>query len=379
MHEATDGETVIDTSSLTAPTDAVNNGFAQPSGSELGALNLLQYKNKVKIASTIRPNMIQYIDYKISGASTIVLLVPAAEGEIFEVIVSDDSRSGTTAVDATPLVKTFTLPADTTDISVGPYQVGKYPSEQMGAVLVFVDSQLVYRTVGNQPDGEGDYIELPNIIRMVNTDPSDRQIVVVSHSALIESPEGSILSMIELLAGQIDGIIPTLAALAGVPETNFQSTPNNADLKAFGDRALQNEVRSLQNEADIAALPVISSGTWTPVFEAGDSVNVDSASGIQGFYTRIGNIVQCSINFNGDLTASNAATVIAFSGLPISSNFSATSSAQGAVNQLDTAAANDVGATVEGIVSSSKISVRLRATTSLGNLNYRGTFFYIIE
>jgi hypothetical protein len=42
-------------------------------------------------------------------------------------------------------------------------------------------------------------------------------------------------------------MIPTLADVAGVPETEFQSAPNNVDLKQFGDKLAQLEQDVLKN------------------------------------------------------------------------------------------------------------------------------------
>jgi hypothetical protein len=48
-------------------------------------------------------------------------------------------------------------------------------------------------------------------------------------------------AMIENVQGQIDQIVPTVAALAGVPEANFQISPNSVDLKQFGDKVMAQE------------------------------------------------------------------------------------------------------------------------------------------
>lgn len=240
MHEASAGDTIINLQSLSAPAQAVANGFAQPNAVDLAKVDLRYYKSNLILRSTLG-SLTPFIDYKISGAQTIELLREAEDGEIFIGTLQTVARTGQTLVDAAPLVVTGTLPAGQTDFSVGPYEVNKFPGQDHGSVLVIEDGQIVYRNDGNQEASlavSGDYQEVSNIIRFNTTSPDDRQISVVSIGALVNRPQESFDAVAEALQGQIDAIVPTLAALAGVPETDFQATPNNTDLKAFGDAFL---------------------------------------------------------------------------------------------------------------------------------------------
>ena len=281
LHQATQGQTLIQLTSLTTPTGAVN--YAAPNISELSQTNLLQWSSNLTLTSSLRGVLIQNISYIVTGATTIRLLFDAADAEIFEGVIDHQARTGLTMVDASPIVSSGTLVAGETDFNVGtPYKVGEFSSQRHGVVLVYLDGQLMYRNTGNQlpgPNVEGDYREvdagggLGTLIKFNTPDPvNDRLVSVVSIGALVEKPNGSQLAVQESLQGQIDAMVPTLAALAGVPNTTFQGTPNNTDLKAFGDRVLQAEQDIDNHETRITTLesfPVapffLTSGTKTPV------------------------------------------------------------------------------------------------------------------
>jgi len=247
LHQATVGDTLIQLTSLTTPSGAV--GYSAPNVSELSQTNLMQWSSNVTLTSSVRGLLIQNISYVISGASTIKLLFSALDAEIFEGVIDHNARTGLTMVDAAPLVVSGTLLAGQTDFNVGtPFKVGMYPSAKRGVIQVEVDGQPAYRTDGNVAFGpgiNGDYYEvhsgggLGQILRFNADLVNDRFIMVTSVGALVEKPNGSIMAVLETVQGQIDAIVPTLAELAGVAETNFQSAPNNTDLKSFGDRVLE--------------------------------------------------------------------------------------------------------------------------------------------
>lgn len=256
LHEAEAGDTVINLTNLTVPASAKN--YSAPSVSDLTKVNLQQFADNVTVR-TSSGTMLQNIDYVISGASTISLIQPALDNEVFEIVINAEVRTGRTLVDGSPLVSTGALAAGATDYNVGtPFEVGKYTGQQVGAVMVFAGGQLKFRNEGNQPDGEGDYYEvhagsgLGTIIRFNSPLDlvEDTDIQVVSVGSLIEKPNGSQLALIEVLQGQLDAVIPTLAQIAGVPESDFQATPNNVDLKAFGDRVLEAERLLVEGDTD---------------------------------------------------------------------------------------------------------------------------------
>lgn len=262
LHQATAGDTLIQLTSLVTPTGVTN--YSAPSVSDLSQTNLMQWGSNFQLISSIRGYMMQNVSYVITGAQTIKLIDAALDAEIFEGIIDHVARVGTTLVDASPIVSSGVLAAGNTDFNVGtPFQVGLYSSMQHGAVLVYVDGQLMLRNTGNQAPGagvEGDYYEvhsgggLGQIIRFNTPDLiNDRKVTVVSVAGLVERPNGSFMAVMETLQGQIDAIVPTVAALADVPETDFQAAPNNVDLKSFGDRVLQAEldINTLEAEKQI--------------------------------------------------------------------------------------------------------------------------------
>jgi hypothetical protein len=298
LHQATQGNTLIQLTSLTTPSGAVN--YAAPNISELSQTNLLQWSSNLTLTSSLRGVLIQNISYIITGAQTIKLLFEAADAEIFEGVIDHQARTGLTMVDATPIVSSGTLAAGQTDFNVGtPFKVGEYASQRHGVVLVYLNGQLMYRNTGNQVPGpgvEGDYQEvhagggLGTLIRFNTPDLiNDRVVSVVSVGSLVEKPNGSQLAVSESLQGQIDAMVPTLAALAGVAETAFQATPNNTDLKAFGDRVLSAEqVNSAQNtrlEALEASTPGFSVyRLTTTTFTAGLSTTWDGVHFNSGMF-----------------------------------------------------------------------------------------------
>lgn len=246
LHETSDGDLNIDLSSLSAPADAVANGFSQPTVSDLTAHNLKQFKENFTL-KTSAGEMLQDIDYVINGATTIRLLTPALDKQVFEGVIDAVARTGTSLVDAAPLVASGTLTAGSTDFNTGtPFQVGKFISHQHGSVMVMVEGQLMRRNIGNQVVGDGDYYEvhagdgLGTLIRFNNADPSnDREISVLSVGSLVEKPDGSMLALIQTLQGQVDN---HREILEDVTETVIApGAPNDVDLKNFGDRVLANE------------------------------------------------------------------------------------------------------------------------------------------
>jgi hypothetical protein len=263
LHQATAGQTLIQLTSLTTPTGVVN--YSAPSVSDLSKTNLMQWGDNFRLTSSVAGILIQNVSYVITGASSIKLLYSALDGEIFEGVIDHQARTAMTLVDATPLVQSGTLAAGDTDFNVGsPFQVGLYSSTSHGAVLVYVDGQLMQRNTGNNPMGagvSGHYYEvhsgngLGQIIRFNSPDLiNDRAVSVVSVGSLVERPNGSLMAVMESVQGQIDALVPTVAALADVAETTFQATPNNVDLKSFGDRVITLE--------KILDLPIPNMSGW---------------------------------------------------------------------------------------------------------------------
>lgn len=267
-HKASAGETGITIGSLVQPSEMAALGFVNPSSSDILAANILFYKKNLTVISSARGVLMQDLSYTVPTSARIEFQgFTALQDEIFTCLLETGVRDGVTVVDASPIVATGELSIGSTDFNVGtPFEVNKYNSQQIGAVLVFRNGQIQFRNPSNGTSG-GNYQEVNNgdglstVIRFNNAPVGQTDNIVVWGHLLAERPNGSMMAAIESLAGQLDSMIPTLAALAGVPESTFQAAPNNQDLKAFGDK-----VEALLD----AQVPIITewvsytpTGSWT--------------------------------------------------------------------------------------------------------------------
>jgi|GEM_PF-4792953 len=308
-HKATAGQTVISLSSLTTPTEMTANGFQQASLAELTSVNIRQFKENFTLSSSLRGILQPFLGYVVTGGTSIKLLFSAEDGEIFTGVFDANPRTFTSAADAIPISVSGTLLAGQTDFNVGTaFNVGLFPGSQHGAILVFANDRLVYRNASSPtgPGTDGDYYEVPAgnglgvMIRFNVADPVyDRSISVVSIGSLIQAPSGSEVALIEALQGQVDSIIPTLAALAGVPESTFQGAPNNVNLKAFGDTVLSNTTRitALENPTQ--------SEVWVYVGNGYGSTNT-----VIRRFTTVGKNVGAGINYVDSATLGASFTIV---------------------------------------------------------------------
>lgn len=252
FHKATKGDTAINLGALIVPSELV--GFAgNPSPSSVLSSIVSQQVDNIQVKSSINQELMQNLTWVISGSSiNFINGYSAEEGEIFEILINNRIVNGNTVVDARPLGTTGTLLTGTTVFNVGTaYEVNANSGAQVGSIMVFKDGILQHRKVGNVSSGEGNYIEVPTVangkygstIDFGDAEDVDCSIQIVSVGLIAEKPTVSQMQQIENLAGRIDKLVPTVAQLAGVPETDFQSAPSNQDLKAFGDQVLDHENR----------------------------------------------------------------------------------------------------------------------------------------
>ena len=251
-HKASAGETGVTFTSLTQPSEMAALGFTNPSSSDILAANILFYKKNLTVISSARGVLMQDLSYTIPTSSRIEFQgFTTLQDEIFTCLLETGVRDGLNIVDASPIIATGELAIGDTDFNVGvPFEVNKYNTQQVGAVLVFRDGVVQFRNPSNGTTG-GNYQEVDNgglatLIRFNEAPVSEASQIVVWGNLMSERPDGSMMAAIESIAGQLDQMIPTLAALAGVPTTTFQAQPNNQDLKAFGDR-----VEALEGMLDI--------------------------------------------------------------------------------------------------------------------------------
>jgi len=280
-HKATLNQTVINLGSLTTPPEATALGFVQPSGGTLAALDLQRYKNNVKVMSTTKGILDNPIDYRITGTSQITLADGAADGEIFTIMVESQPRSGINIVAAQPKVASYLLPAGQTDIPAGTYTVNKNPGEDIGEFIVIVDREVQYRNTGNGVSG-GDYQEIAGLVRMNDYDPiNDRKVVLVWVGALVDNPQDTQLALIQTLQGQIDAMVPALAAVTGLSESTFQTSPNDPDLLAFSASviALAARVTALESANNMTSYTPTSG--WETGVPSGSLKSISAATVIR--------------------------------------------------------------------------------------------------
>ena len=370
-HKANAGETGINVTSLSAPSEMTSNGFANPAVSTITRVNIYQHRNNVKIVSSLSGLLMPYLSYTINSSTYIAFNgFTAAQDEIFTVYLDEVPTTSLSVVDGDPIIASGTLLAGQTDFNIGmPIEINKYPSQQIGAVMVYVDRGLQYRKVGNVTGGDGDYIEVPvagGLGSLIRFDASlvDRFVTVVSNGVVAERPDGSMTAMIENVQGQIDQIVPTVAALAGVPETNFQISPNSVDLKQFGDSVidLQSDVLGLQSniqnhESRISVLealpqPIVgtSTGAYTPSISAvwyalpNNSITLPTAgtwcvsmavqarnNGVAPNYTRV----------HAELGNSNGANTTTQPGISYTGNWANVITTSGAIDMVRDGTGND--------------------------------------
>lgn len=251
-HKATAGETGININSLVAPSEMSSVGFVNPSVSDLQAANMMFYRKNLRITSSLKGVLMDYLSYNVATNSQINFNgFTAEDGEIFVCHIDYKPITSQMVVDGRSISVTGELAVGVTDFNVGtPFEVGKnYQSAQVGAVLVFRNGQIQARNSNNSSTNlDGNYYEvdggngLGSVIRF-NTAPSVQadNIMVVSNGLLVERPTGSMMAEVESLAGQIDAMIPVLSAVSGQPTSAFQAAPHNVDLRTFGDRVIAAE------------------------------------------------------------------------------------------------------------------------------------------
>jgi hypothetical protein len=250
-HKATAGQTSIDLLNLTLPTEVSSKGLVQPSAGDLAAANLQVFGKNLTLISSVSGILMPYVSYVVSG-NTIQLTTAALANELFIGTIDPVAKSNSLVADTEFVCSTGTLAAGLQEINAGKsFKVNLNPTQQVGAVMVVIDGQVMLRNTGNAtaaPAADGDYQEVPDssgqkssVIKMNAANGSDRVFVVVSTALSTVRPDGSIVDELERIQGMIDGMIPTLADLAGVAQGTFQIAPTNQQLKQFGDRVVDME------------------------------------------------------------------------------------------------------------------------------------------
>lgn len=325
-HKAALGDTGINLTSLNNPTEMSSLGFTNPLSSEILGANLKFYRNNLRIVSSHKGLLMDYLSYTVDSGSRITFQgFTAEDGEIFMMTFEDAAKTGVQMVDAAPLTSTGTLAVGVTDYNVGtPFEVNKYPTSQVGSVLVFRNGVIQFRNPNNGTSG-GNYQEvqagsgLGVIIRFNNAPVGiEDNILVVSNGLLVYRPDGSLMAEIETLAGQLDVHREILEDVTGLPIA--PGAPNNVDLKAFGDQVLNHEQRidvletpvtmSAQNTSGLNTLnnTFTTFTGWTSLSDSHSAFNASTGIytvPVSGFYTIAGTIA-----FNGNATSNRGITIL---------------------------------------------------------------------
>jgi hypothetical protein len=241
-HQATAGEEAIVYNALTTPASWLQSGHTQPSSQTLLSSNLQLFRDNCKVTSSVR-GVIQKNEYVVRNSGIFFKTITSNLNEIFEVEFSDILVHGNLITDIKAIRSEGNLLPSTTD-----YNIGVTVNVLNEEVIVFRNGQQLFRNDANNNDNSGNYRYLDtdndgyaSVIRF--NDPAglnpEAILVVSAGGGYVDTPNLSTFQEINKLAAQIDAIVPTVAQLAGVPETDFQTAPNNVDMKAFGDLVLK--------------------------------------------------------------------------------------------------------------------------------------------
>jgi len=193
--------------------------------------------------------------------------------------------SFTNATVAPQIVATGSLAAGQTDFGTSlAFPVNQYPTQQIGAVLVYLDGQLILRNVGNAtaaPTADGDYQEVDAgngfsiLVRLNLADPlSARTFTIVSNGFTVAQPTSVYQSQIQTLQTQQDVMASTLANVAGVTTASFYAVPNDTTRLTFTNRVTALESNSAYKNV---------ANTWTqPQLMLGQTNGAAIASGYIG-------------------------------------------------------------------------------------------------
>lgn len=257
-HQLNAGETTIPLDALVLPTQMP--AFVNPSATEIANANVKANASNLILVSSLKGTLMCDLSYKVISNTQINL---EFEAEANEIIIGHfrATRGTDQLLEGRLWSVSGTLTAGDTDFALGQsFKTNANSNYQIGEVIVFVDGVQQYRNVDNAtaaPAADGNYEEVDaggvfNLIRFNDVYPVDVAVTVVPSSYIVTTSDLALQPQLDALAGQVDQMIPTLAAIAGVPETEFQGQPNNVDLKSFGDKVQQNRNDIDSNDVDIA-------------------------------------------------------------------------------------------------------------------------------
>jgi len=299
-HKATAGQTGINLASLTTPTEMSSQGFVNATLNDITTSNLLFFRNNLSLVSSSKGRLVDYLSYSVASGTQINFNgFTAEEGEIFVGVIDNDAKTGQNIVDARPISATGLLTVGTTDFNVGtPFEVGKYITSQVGAVIVFRNGQVQFRNAANSSSStDGNYYEvdpgggLGTVIRF-NTAATlqDDNILVVSNGLVAERPTGSMMATIENINGQLNNMAGYVAdAVGSTSSTVLGAAPSNVDLKAFGDTVYSQGVRITTLESKIPTAVAIYRTTGGQSLASGASTQISFTTKVRDDFNLVSN------------------------------------------------------------------------------------------
>lgn len=253
-HESPGGETNIPYNNLILPSDYASSGFSNPSYNFLAEQALNRFKGQVLITSSLG-YPIQKSEYVVGATSIEFKNYVTSPDEILEVSINGAISGGQVLGD----IRTYKIPGEIAD-TLDEFDMGIEVNINNFMFLVHRDGEQMFQADNNDSSGATGnfYILDPDNDGMGSTikffDPAvgNEGIMVSSIGGVIDSPSVSTFQEIDYLAGQLDVVIPTVAALAGVPESNFRAAPNNVNIAAFNNRvtAIENALNLLLEKLD---------------------------------------------------------------------------------------------------------------------------------
>ena len=302
-HEPTTDDTVIDLTVLVFPSSGIPSNATQPSAAELTRANLLFNKDNLTLISSLS-GVLDFDSYEVTGNMEITLAEGTEEGEIFTGIIDHVPRTGLQVLDGIPGVTTATLVAGTDEVVTSTsFSLNANASYQIGSIMVLMDGQVLLRNSNNAtaaPGADGNYQELGtglsgSSVKFNTTYLTNREITIIPTPVFAVAPNDTVLGLIEKVAGENNKIIPTVAALAGVPESTFTSAPSAVDGANFGQRVIDLETYTAYSTTDTLTgtvnrclvdttggaftinLPATPSvGDWAEIWDAAASFGVNT-------------------------------------------------------------------------------------------------------
>jgi len=248
MHESDGGETFIDFNNLIVPSLAIQReNFQNPTPAKLISAGIKGIRGNVELHSSDKGELQRITQFFITENSGIRLTFETKAGEIITGKINNVVKNEPYIVDAQPLIITTTLAEGDTDVHTG--KVFRYNANQstnLGEIVWYREGALQLRNNGNLDDGSRDYFEVFNGTQFSQTvrfntpaGVGGEEIVGIAYGRLLERPQDSYSQEFETLGGQIDKIVEILDTQLAADVSQVQSSPNQPDLRAFGDLVAQ--------------------------------------------------------------------------------------------------------------------------------------------